>query len=133
MTYIRPVTLRQTMLYITTKDQFHYDKPRELRRDGGDSRCPCALLLEVVVSHCADAGVGPYVFGGFHHVDDGVDGQDDAEDGDRGTDARHQRERQEEAAHGDTCIADGGDDGDEEPQEDGAKGEGRTAVLHYEE
>ena len=86
-----------------------------------------------MVGHRTDAGVRPYVFGCFHHVDDGVNGQDDAEDGDRGTDARHQRERQEEAPHGDTSIADGGDDGDEEPQEDGAKGEGRTAVLHHEE
>ena len=42
---------------------------------------------EIVVGHRTDAGVGPYVFSRFHHVDDGIDGQDDAEDGDGGTDA----------------------------------------------
>ena len=86
-----------------------------------------------MVGHRTDAGVGPYVFGCFHHIDDGVDGQDDAEDGNGGTDARHQRERQEEATHGDTGIADGRDDGDEYPQEDGAKRERCASVLHHEE
>ncbi len=46
--------------------------------------------LKRVVHHCGDAGVGPHVFGSFDHIDDGVDGEDDAEDGDGGTDARHQ-------------------------------------------
>ena len=51
-----------------------------------------ASELNIVVGHRTDTGVGPYVFGRFHHIDDGIDGQDDAKDGNRGTDARHERE-----------------------------------------
>ena len=35
--------------------------------------------------------------------------------------------------HGDSRVTDGGNDGDEEPQEDGAEGERRTAILHHKE
>ena len=43
--------------------------------------------LHIVVCHRTDAGIRPYIFGGFHHVDDGIDGQDDAQNGNGGTDA----------------------------------------------
>ena len=89
--------------------------------------------LQIVVCHRTDAGIRPYIFGCFHHVDDGIDGHDDAQNGDGSTDARHQRECQEEAAHGDSRVADGGNDGDKEPQEDGAEGERRTAILYHKE
>ena len=89
--------------------------------------------LNRVVHHCGNAGVGPHVFGCFDHIDDGVDGEDDAEDGDGGTDARHQGEGEEIAAHGHTGIADGREDGDDDPEQDGAQRDGRATVLHYEE
>ena len=66
-----------------------------------------------MVDHGGDAGVGPDILGGLYHVDDGVDGQNDAQDSDGRTYARHQREGEEITPHGNTGIADGGDDGNE--------------------
>ena len=36
------------------------------------------FLMQIPVNHGGHTGVGPDVFGRFNHVDDGVDGQDDA-------------------------------------------------------
>lgn len=41
------------------------------------------FTFEVMVGHCANAGVGPNVFCGFNHIDDGVNRQDDTHDADR--------------------------------------------------
>ena len=86
-----------------------------------------------MVGHGTDSRVGPDVFGCFDHVDDGVDRQDDTHDADRRTDAGHERQSQEVAAHGDAGVADGSQDGDEEPGNHGAHGEVEAAVLHEEQ
>ena len=91
------------------------------------------FTFEVMVGHCANAGVGPNVFCGFNHIDDGVNRQDDTHDADGGTDAGHERQGQEVAAHGDTGITDGSQDGDEEPGNHGANREVKAAVLHEEQ
>ena len=91
------------------------------------------LSFHVLVHHCADAGVGPDVLGSLYHVDDGIDGQDDSHDADRGVDTRHEGEREEIAAHRYAGIAYGGKDGDEEPENHGGPGERHAAVLHQEE
>lgn len=86
-----------------------------------------------MVGHCANAGVGPNVFCGLNHIDDGVNRQDDTHDADGGTDAGHERQGQEVAAHGDAGITDGSQDGDEEPGNHGADREVKAAVLHEEQ
>ena len=86
-----------------------------------------------MVCHRTNAGVGPYIFGCFHHIYNSINRSDDTKDGDRGTDARHQRERQEEAAHGDASIADGGNDGYQNPYDDGSEVEDFATILHHEE
>ena len=86
-----------------------------------------------MVGHGADGRIGPDVFSGFNHVDDGVDRQDDTHDADGGTDAGHERQGQEVAAHGDAGITDGSQDGDEEPGNHGADREVKAAVLHEEQ
>ena len=91
------------------------------------------LPPQILIRHGADAGVGPDVFGGFEHVDDRIDRQDEAHDFDGGAEACHEGNGQEEAAHGHAGVADGRDDGDEHPQQHGADAEGEAAVLHHEQ
>lgn len=86
-----------------------------------------------MVSHRADRGVRPDVFRRFHHVDDGVDREDDAHEAHRRADAGHEGKGEEVAAHGDAGIADSGEHGDEEPRDHGAHGEFKACVLHDEE
>lgn len=97
-----------------------------LRREG-------ELVLEVVLGHAADARVGPHVFGGLNHVDDRVDRQNDAHEADGGADAAHQGQGQKVAAHGDAGVADGRQDGHEEPGDHAAHGQRNARVLHDEE
>ena len=68
------------------------------------------------MGHTADAGVGPDVFTGFNHIDDGVDGEDDSHDADGGADTAHERQGKEVAAHGYTGVSDGSKDRNEESQ-----------------
>lgn len=75
------------------------------------------LVFEVMVGHSCDAGVAPHVLSRLHHIDDSVDGQDDAHDADGCPLTGHQREGEEVTAHGHTCIADGRHHGDDEPQQ----------------
>lgn len=91
------------------------------------------LALQVVVGHGAYRGVGPDVFCGLDHVDDGVDRQDDAHEAHRSADGGHEGEGQEIAAHRDACIAYGSEDGDEEPGDHGAQRELIPGILHDEE
>ena len=86
-----------------------------------------------MIDHRRYARIRPYILGCFHHIYNGIDGQDDTQDGDGSAYARHQREGEEIATHGHTRIADGRDDGDENPQENGRPCERCTAILHHEE
>ncbi len=79
----------------------------------------CVLLPCSSPDEGTYTGVAPYVLGCLYHVDDGEDGEDDAHDAYGGTDACHEGEGEEVAPHGNASIADGGDDGDEEPEQDG--------------
>ncbi len=91
------------------------------------------LCGHLFVDDCADAGVRPYVFRGFDHVDNGVNRQDYAKDFDWRPDAGHKREGKKIASHGDSGIADGGDDGNEEPENKRGHIERHPAVLHDKE
>lgn len=86
-----------------------------------------------MVGHGTDGRVGPDVFSSFNHVDDCVDRQDDTHDADRCTDAGHERQGQEIAAHGDAGVTDGCQDGYEEPGNHGAQRKVKAAVLHEEQ
>ena len=98
---------------------------------------PCCVSVsntsEVFIRHGRYAGGRPYVLGSLHHVDDGIDRQDDAHDADGSTLSGHQREGEEIAAHGHTGIADSGDHGDDKPQQHHWQCEVSAAVLHDEE
>lgn len=94
---------------------------------------PLRSVRKVMVCHGTDTGIAPYVDSSLHHIYNGIDGEDDAEDGDRGVDARHQGEGEEVAPHGNTSIADGRDNGDKNPCEHGGPGEFDTPLLHHEE
>ena len=80
------------------------------------------FIFQVILGHTADAGVGPDVFTGFNHIDDGVDGEDDSHDADGGADTAHERQGKEVAAHGYTGVSDGSKDRNEEPDNHGSKG-----------
>ena len=86
--------------------------------------------LAILVGHRADAGVGPDVFGGFYHVDDGIDREDDAHNADWGASASCKGEGKEIAAHWYSGIAYGREDGEEYPKKDSLPGQFNAAVLH---
>lgn len=86
------------------------------------------LFSHVTICHGTDTGIRPYIFGCFHHIDNGVYGENDAHNNDGNTDARHQREHQEETAHRDSGIAYGRNDRDKNPKQDCAEGECHTAM-----
>jgi hypothetical protein len=92
-----------------------------------------ALLLDVVICHGAHAAVGPYILCRLYHVDDSIDGEDDTHDADGRTLTGHQREGEKITTHGHTGIADGRDDGDDEPEKHRGEREDGSAVLHDEE
>ena len=87
---------------------------------------------EVFVCHGCHTGIRPYVLGSLHHVDDGIDRQDDAHDADGSPLTGHQRKSEEIAAHRHTCIADGRNHSDDKPQQHHRQGEVGAAVLHDE-
>ena len=83
-----------------------------------------------MVGHGCHAGVRPNIFCRLDHVYDGIQGQDEPEDGDRSVHAACQRERQEEASHGDSGIADGRDNRKKKPKEHRGNGQLHASVLH---
>ena len=90
------------------------------------------FTFEVMVGHCANAGVGPNVFCGFNHIDDGVNRQDDTHDADRSADAAHQRQGEEVAAHRYACVTNSSQYGYQQPCQHGGHGQLEACVLHYE-
>lgn len=90
-------------------------------------------MAQIVIGHSAYGRVGPNVFCRFNHIDDRIDRQDNTHDADGSTDGRHERKRQEVAAHGHASIANGGEDGDEEPNDHRRQGQFKACILHEEE
>ena len=86
-----------------------------------------------MVGHGCHAGVRPNIFCRLDHVDDGIDRKDETHDGDRRSYSRHQREGEEEAAHGHSGIAYCRHHRDDKPQEHDRKRELKPAVMHHEE
>ena len=89
------------------------------------------FAFEVMVGHCANAGVGPNVFCGFNHIDDCVNRQDDTHDTDRSANAAHQRQGEEVAAHRYACVTDSSQYGYQQPGKHGGHGQLEACVLHY--
>ena len=90
-------------------------------------------VCQVMVSHGADSCIRPNVFCRFDHIDDGVNRQDNAHDADRSSDTGHEGQGQEVASHRNTGVADGCQNGDEEPGNHRTHGQFRTTVLHEEQ
>ena len=86
---------------------------------------------EVVIDHCCYTRVAPYVLCRLYHVDDSINGENDAKHRYGSTDARHERQRKEKTPHGNTRIADGRHHRDDHPYDNGGEGERRAAMLHH--
>lgn len=91
------------------------------------------LVGQIVVGHSTDGRVGPNVFCCFDHVDDGVDRQDNPHNANGRTDGGHEGQGEEVAAHGDTGIADGSEDGYEKPGDHFTESQFHATVLHEEQ
>ena len=90
------------------------------------------FAFEVMVGHCANAGVGPNVFCGFNHIDDCVNRQDDTHDTDRSANAAHQGQGEEVAAHRYACVTDSSQYGYQQPGKHGGHGQLKACILHNE-
>ena len=89
------------------------------------------FTFEVMVGHCANAGVGPNVFCGFNHIDDGVNRQDDSHHCHGSPHAGHKREGQEIATHRHSGIPYGRDHGDQHPHRHRREVDCHSSVLQH--
>ena len=83
-----------------------------------------------MINHGGNTAVGPHIESGFNGVDHCVEGQNHAHEKNRHIHARQERGREKKASHGHAGIADGGQRGDENPDDECAKRDVSARILH---